>query len=208
MLNQKIKNILEISVVIIFFILFSYIIQTNLNLIKSLMTNNFLGMIIYVIISIIAIVIAPVSALPLMPVASNLWNPPIAAILSIIGWTIGSLIAFIISRKYGINLIKRFIPLNKIYKLEKIIPKENIFWSVVFLRITIPVDILSYALGLFSKMKTREYLLATIIGITPFAFIFAYLGKMPFQYQILALILALITILIGIISRKNKSQTL
>lgn len=172
------------------------------------MTNNFLGMIIYVIISIIAIVIAPVSALPLMPVASNLWNPPIAAILSIIGWTIGSLIAFIISRKYGINLIKRFIPLNKIYKLEKIIPKENIFWSVVFLRITIPVDILSYALGLFSKMKTREYLLATIIGITPFAFIFAYLGKMPFQYQILALILALITILIGIISRKNKSQTL
>jgi len=68
--------------------------------------------------------------------------------------------------------------------LEKKIPKENLFLGIIFLRMVIPVDILSYALGLFSKIKTRDYLLATIIGVSPFAFIFAYLGRMPFYYQI------------------------
>jgi uncharacterized membrane protein YdjX (TVP38/TMEM64 family) len=38
----------------------------------------------------------------------------------------------------------------------------------------IPVDILSYVVGLLTNMSLWKYTLATIIGITPFSFIFSY----------------------------------
>lgn len=121
----------------------------------------------------------------------------IAGLLSIIGWTIGSMIAFLLARKYGVSLIKKFIPLNKINKLEQKIPKENVFWGIVFLRMIIPVDILSYALGLFSKIKFKRFTLATLIGVSPFAFIWASLGIVPFVLQIVVLSAALIILLVG-----------
>ena len=161
-----------------------------------------LGMTVYVLITVAAIVIAPISTLPLLPIASNLWGWVTAAILSIIGWTIGSLIAFALARKYGVSLISKFISIEKINKFERMVPKENFFWSVVFLRMAIPVDILSYALGLFSKIKTKSYFFVTLIGVTPFAFVFAYAGKMPFVYQILALLLAWVIILFGLMIRR------
>ena len=204
MFKSKTKSFLELLLIITLFIFFSYIIQTNLNAIQSLMQNNLIGMTIYTLISIIAIVIAPISTLPLLPVASNLWGWQTAGILSIMGWTIGSLIAFILARKYGVPLIKKFISIEKITEIEKSIPQKNVFWSIVFLRMVVPVDILSYALGLFSKIKTKSYLTATIIGITPFAFVFAYLGELPFYYQIFGLIIAGILILIGLIIHKRK----
>ena len=203
MLKQKSRAFIEILVIIILFILSSYIIQTNIEFFEYFMNNKLLGMAVYLIITIIAIVIAPVSTMALLPLAANLWGTVITAILSIVGWTIGSLIAFVLARKYGVPLVKKFVSLEKINKIEKMIPKKNLFWSIVFLRITIPVDILSYALGLFSKIKTLPYLLATIIGTIPFAFIYSYLGKMPFYYQIMAVILAGIVILIGILIRKK-----
>jgi uncharacterized membrane protein YdjX (TVP38/TMEM64 family) len=67
------------------------------------------------------------------------------------------------------------------------------------LRIAIPVDLLSYALGLFSKVRYRDYALATIIGISPLAFILAYLGTLPFIFQMIALSVALVLILSGFI---------
>ena len=63
----------------------------------------------------------------------------------------------------------------------------------------VPVDILSYALGLFTDMKTRDFTIATIIGITPFSFVFAYLGSVPFQYQLIAAGVFGIVFLVGYI---------
>lgn len=188
-MSSKIKSIAGILLIIFLFIFFSYIVQTNMNFFRNLIGTGFSGMILYIIITIIAIVLAPVSTMPLIPVASNLWGVNLAAILSIIGWTIGALIAFLIARKYGVRIVKKIVPIEKINKFEKKIPEKNIFWTIVFLRIILPVDILSYALGLFSRIKTSTYFLATIIGLTPFAFVWAYLGKVPFYYQLFAIII-------------------
>lgn len=202
-MNDRLKSFIELLIIIILFVFFSYLVQKNLDSIKNIIGNQF-GMLFYILITIIAIVIAPISTMPLLPIASNLWGVFSAAILSIIGWTVGAYIAFIIARTYGIPIVKQFIPIEKINKLEKMVPRENIFWSVVFLRMVIPVDILSYALGLFSKMKTKNYVLATLIGVSPFAFIFAYLGKLPFYYQILAILIAIIILIIGFTVKKRR----
>ncbi len=209
--NNRIKPLIEILAVISLFMFFSYLIQKNIGLFRLLIDNSLISMFLYIFIVIIAVVIAPVSAMPLLPVASNLWGWFTAAILSIIGWTIGGLIAFAIARKYGIPLVKKFIPLNKIEHAEALVPKQNIFWSIVFLRMVIPVDLLSYALGLFSKISYQRYILTTIIGVLPFGLVFSYLGKMPFYYQLIALLIALLIFLTGWFiaikyNQKNKSK--
>jgi len=202
-MKEKTKAALGVIIIILLFLLSAYIGQTNFLNINEFLDRGILGRLVYVFITITATVIAPLTALPLLPIVSNAWGWFTAAVLTIIGWTIGSLIAFIIARRYGIPLIKKFISLKTIEKYEKLIPEENVFWTIVFLRMSIPVDLLSYALGLFSKIKTGKYILATIIGVAPFAFIISYVGTFPFYYQLIALAAALLTILTGLLIRKK-----
>lgn len=204
-MNDKTKSLIGIIIIVILFIFFSYIIQKNIEFFKDLIGTSFLGMFLYVIIIITAIVVAPVSALPLLPIVSNLWGWVVAGILSAIGWSVGALIAFVIARKYGVRIVKKLIPLKKIGNLEKKVHKKHIFWSIVLLRMVFPIDIISYVLGLFSKIKTKKYILATVMGIVPHALILAYLGRMPFQYQIIAFLIIIIILLIGFII-KNKMR--
>jgi uncharacterized membrane protein YdjX (TVP38/TMEM64 family) len=48
-----------------------------------------------------------------------------------------------------------------------------------------PMDAISYVLGLFSDMSWRTYALATALGLTPSAFILAYIGRTPFAYDVI-----------------------
>lgn len=196
--SEKLKAFFGISIIVILFILSSYFVKENIDFVESLIGNNLIGILIYILITIVAIVIAPISMMPLIPIASNVFGWFYAGIFNIIGWFIGSVIVFFISRKYGIPLIKKFVSLDKLFKIESKIPKENLFFSVVVLRMIIPVDILSYALGLFSNIKFRTYALATFIGIIPFSFVFSYLGILPIWYQVLGFIgIGIVVFLIG-----------
>jgi len=197
MKREVIKSWFVILVVISFFILASYIVQSNLEYFQKLIGNDLGGMGIYVLILVVSVVVAPVSAIPLLPVASNLWGWVVAGILSIIGWWIGAMIAFGLARVYGVPLVKKIVPLEKIARVERLIPEQNIFFGVVFLRMAVPVDILSYVLGLFSYINFKKYALATLIGISPFAFVFAYIGTLPIVFQIIALVVAIFIIYIG-----------
>lgn len=159
-------------------------------------------MAVYVLLEIISIVIVPVTTFPLLPVAVVLWGSFIAAVLNVIGWMIGAAIAFSLARKYGRPLVSRIIKMKRVIYLEKLIPKKNIFWSIVILRMTIPTDILSYTLGLFTGIPMNTYLVATFFGLIPFAFIFAYSVSLPIWYQIAALVLSASLIYYGY----NKSK--
>ncbi len=194
--RDKIKYAVEILIIAILFIFFSYVAQTNIDPIKNLIGEGIFGMILYTFIITIDVIIAPITATPFIPIASNLWGWVIAGILSSIGWTLGGIFAFMLARVYGTRLIKKMISLERIEKYEELVSKRGLFWSIVFLRMFLPVDILSYALGLFSKMNLSSYVLATFIGVTPFAFIFAYLGAMPISFLIAFFIIALIVMII------------
>lgn len=210
MVNEKTKSFIGIIIIIILFILSTLIVQKYLDFFNQYFDIGFLGMVIYVVIVVVSIVIAPISSFPLIPLAANLWGWVFGAILNIVGWTIGGYISFILARKYGVPLISKFVPIKRINKIESIIPKDNVFWTVVFLRMVVPVDILSYALGLFSKIDKKRYFFATLIGVSPFAFVFSYVGVVNIYYQIGALTLAVgiffIGVLIAYYKQKRKSK--
>ena len=161
------------------------------------------GALLYVAITVLAVVVAPISTLPLVIVAVSAWGNFIAAVLSIIGWTLGAVIAFILARVFGRPLVARLVNLERVRAIENKIPQKNFFWSVVFLRMVLPVDILSYGLGLFSNMKFLPYLTSTIIGVIPFAFIFSYSTKLPVFYQILVISFAFVIAALGFIKSQR-----
>ena len=145
------------------------------------LTSNISGMntisyVTYVLLLTVAVVLMPVTVMPLIPLASAVMGPFATALLSIIGWTLGAVIAFALSRRFGRPIIGRFISLEKIDAVAERFPKDTRFLMIVLLRLTIPVDIASYALGLSTSIGLLEYTLATFVGVIWFSFAFAYLG--------------------------------
>ncbi|PLX20649.1 hypothetical protein C0584_05410 [Candidatus Parcubacteria bacterium] len=191
-MKKSIKEKILVLFVISLFILVSYFSKEAYALID---TNNIfddsLGRFSYFFITALAVFIAPVSTLPLLPLAVVAWGPILASLYTIAGWTLGSGLVFFLTRKYGRKIVGEFSDIDRIESWSKILPQKNLFWSVVLLRFILPVDVLSYALGLFSNMSLGSYLLATIIGLTPFAIFFAYFSEIPIWLQIFSAILLL-----------------
>jgi len=155
------------------------------------------SMLLYVALTVGAVVVAPVSTLPLIPVAAVLWGAPVTALLSLAGWLVGGAIAFILARRFGRPFVGKFVNLNRLEQVERLIPGRNLFLAVVLLRIAIPFDILSYALGLFSTMGFVSYMAASLLGATPFAVIFSYAATMHIGITVAGGVLAALALVWG-----------
>ena len=64
-------------------------------------------------------------------------------------------------------------------------------------RLVLPVDIASYIIGLFTKIKLPLYLVATVVGIVPFALIFTYGMKLSIAAQIIAGVILIILFIVN-----------
>ncbi len=138
--------------------------------------NSLVSAFAFVSLMFIATVVAPITALPLVPLFSPIFGPFHTTLYVILGWGLGAVVAFLLARYIGRPALSRFVHLQTIKKYEERLPKYITFWGLVFLRMVIPVDVLSYAMGFMSTMRFLPYTLATMIGITPFAFLFSYVG--------------------------------
>lgn len=184
---------LSYLVLIIFVILtgLSFFYQTPINYLEQFVVDNSaLSIFIFIFLMFISTVISPITVLPMVPVFAVFLGSFNTAIYSIIGWTLGSVVAFLIARYLGKPVLDKFVLEKDILKYRKYVPKDIGFWWVVFLTMTIPFDILGYLIGLFTEMSFAKYLLATIIGIIPFSFIFSYGYEIVFLNNILGLILS------------------
>jgi uncharacterized membrane protein YdjX (TVP38/TMEM64 family) len=142
------------------------------------------GVIVYILLNVLDAVIAPGATLPLIPIAARAWGHVPAALVTTLGWTLGSLVAFFIARQWGSPIVKKLTSMERVKRLRAYVPKRP-FWSIVLLRMVVPMDVISYVLGLFTEMTWKSYALATALGLTPSAFILAYIGKTPRAYDII-----------------------
>ncbi|MBI1813174.1 TVP38/TMEM64 family protein [Candidatus Peregrinibacteria bacterium] len=142
---------------------------------QEIRSHPFLGAALYVVLVITSIVVLPLSSLPLLPVAARIFGVWMTAILSIIGWWLGCLIAFQIAR-FGRKYLEKFASLSAVDRLEQKIPKDIGFAGIVILRMILPVDVTSFALGLLRHLSFSTYAIASLIGIIPFAFVWSYAG--------------------------------
>jgi len=161
-------------------------------------TAGIFGIVAYIGITTLSIVIAPIGTGFLLPIAANSWGPVLATVYSVIGWTTGSMIAFLLARHYGLRLVKKHAMVTKLRTIEQAIPRHHMFLTVTLLRMALPVDLLSYALGIFSSMGYQAFFWSTIIGITPFALVFSYASTGSLAYQLFVSILGVSVFLGGV----------
>lgn len=96
---------------------------------------------------------------------------------TLIGILAGTSISFYVARTFREPIVKRFLPLQKIRKLENELSRKQEFFAIVALRLfTAPVmDFSSYIAGL-TKISFGKFFLATLIASIPDIGIF-YLGE-------------------------------
>jgi uncharacterized membrane protein YdjX (TVP38/TMEM64 family) len=148
--------------------------------------HRFQGVAVYLVLNIIDAVIAPGATLPLIPIVARAWGHVPAALVTTLGWTMGSLVAFYVARRWGSPIVRKLTSMERVNRLRRYVPKHP-FWTVVVLRLVMPMDVISYVLGLFTNMSWASYGLATGLGLTPSAFVLAYIGRMPRAFDVITL---------------------
>ena len=151
----------------------------------ALADHGRLGVLIFFGTTALAVLLPLFSNLPLVPFAVLLWGPWWTALIIMLGWAAGSALSFALARRVRPLLLRLFPQVTRYASIDRLIHPRRHLLSLVFLRMTFPVDILSYVLGLFSRKTTWfENALSTAIGGAPFALLFAFFPALPVVQQL------------------------
>jgi uncharacterized membrane protein YdjX (TVP38/TMEM64 family) len=144
-----------------------------------------LGVLIFVATSALAVLMPLLTNLPLVPLAVLAWGPAWTALLLLFGWLAGAAIAFALGRHARAAVLRHFPSVQRHAGIDRLIHPQRRLVSLILLRMTFPVDVLSYALGLFSRRTTAaENLVSTAVGAAPFALLFAFYPALPATAQL------------------------
>ncbi|MBY6035797.1 TVP38/TMEM64 family protein [Fictibacillus nanhaiensis] len=210
---MKSKTILQLFAVAVIIGILIYVNQTVFNITPETLKNLILSIgvvapLVYVVIySVRPFVLFPASVLSL---AGGLaFGPLYGTLLTIIGASIGALLAFLFARKIGAGKLESKWG-DKTTKLQKIL--ENNGFTVIILLRLIPLfnfDLISYAAGL-SKIKLSHFLIGTVLGIIPGTFAYSFLGASTVSDNkgifLLAIVLFGIVTIIPALFRKRIKQ--
>jgi len=157
-----------------FYFLINFNQQELISFLSSFKEISFL---IYILLIIVGIIFAPIHPFIFYVAGGILFGPYISWALTMIGVTIGSSIAFKLSKRYGRGFVERHISKKNINKFDKISDKYGSL-SIFLLRVN-PLtssDIWSYVAGL-TRIKFWKFLIWTLLGLAPAIFVQAYFGK-------------------------------
>jgi uncharacterized membrane protein YdjX (TVP38/TMEM64 family) len=118
-------------------------------------------------------IMPPIAALSLTAglAFGEIWG----AVYLMIGALLGTSATFMISRYFGRNLIDKMLK-GKFKDLNDKLA-QNGFMTILFFRVVplVPYEVLNYAGGL-SRIKFKDYFLATLLGLIPGVVISAFFG--------------------------------
>lgn len=123
-------------------------------------------------------ILATVFALPgsLLTISGGvLFGTALGTILNLASATVGASLAFLLSRYLGRDFVAKRLK-GKVQKFDTKIEQHG-FYAVLYLRLVplFPFNALNYSLGL-TKVRFRDYFLATLIGMAPGAFVYTSIG--------------------------------
>ncbi|MFQ5684811.1 MAG: TVP38/TMEM64 family protein [Candidatus Binatia bacterium] len=123
----------------------------------------------------VAIVLSPIPSAPIALAAGAAFGHTFGTIYVLIGAEIGALVAFVIARLVGYEVVQKWFGDRLALGLRG---SQNALMVVVFVTRLIPFisfDVVSYAAGL-TPLTTWRFAVATLVGITPASFLLAHFG--------------------------------
>ncbi len=142
------------------------------------------GMTAYVV-SIAVIALVPLATtLPLVPIAVTVWGNIVASLLTILAWIVSASVAFYLARRFGRRIVTRYIPMEHIQNFHNLVPRGNLLTAVfLFGLFGAPIDLLSYVIGMFTKLEYRSFITMFVLGLIPFIVFLTYTVTLSFVYQ-------------------------
>jgi len=153
------------------------------------------------IIYIVMFTIVPLTFFPdaVLAVAGGMvFGLGLGTLYTIIGAVCGGTLAFFISRTFGRGLVEKLIKGKGEWFEDGIEKRGFLFIFILRLIPLVPFDVISYGAGL-SKIKYKDFALATSVGIIPGVLIYTNLGDKSgnlFSAQFLGAVLILVLLMI------------
>ena len=158
---------------------------------EALAAHGRMGIVVFVGTSILAVLIPVLTNLPLVPLAVLAWGPWWTAILLLSGWVVGAALSFTLGRHARALILRHFPAVTRHANIDRLIHPRHRLWSLVLLRMTFPVDVLSHSLGLFSRSTTlTENVVSTAVGAAPFAVMFALFPTLSVTAQVIVFVVS------------------
>jgi len=121
----------------------------------------------FFVLQILQVVLAPIPGGATTIIAGTLFGNFWGFVLSGGGLIIGSMIAFILGKRFGRPIVERFAKKKWIDKLERIDDQKiDIIVFLIFLFPGFPDDMICFVAGL-TKMKRKTFLIACLVGRLP-----------------------------------------
>ncbi len=118
----------------------------------------------FILLQAVQVVAAPIPGEVTGFLGGYLYGPVVGIALSTVGLTIGSLIAFLLTRTFGRPIVDRFVDKNTIARFDFLLHHKGAFLVfLLFLLPGFPTDYLCYILGL-GHLTIGEFLLISASG--------------------------------------------
>lgn len=198
---EKLKSWVSILIFITIIIVITFYSSqffANVENIRNLLAKTgFFAPLVFVVVQIVQVVIAPISHYMIQIAGGIIFGFWLGGALNYIGSTIGSIIVFLLARKYGKPLVNKIVNKRIMSKYESAIQKMGPFglFLIYFLPI-FPDDEIIYLVGL-SKMKFKDFLGATLFGRVGGMFGMAFVGATIAKPTKIGIIIILLLCVIG-----------
>jgi uncharacterized membrane protein YdjX (TVP38/TMEM64 family) len=131
---------------------------------------------VFVAIQALQVVVAPIPGEATGFLGGYLFGIPYGFLLSTLGLTIGSTLAFLLGRWLEIHFVEKIVAKETLEKFDFIVERQGTLIAfLLFLIPGFPKDYLSFILGL-SKMPLRVFLVITTVGRMPGTFLLTLQG--------------------------------
>jgi uncharacterized membrane protein YdjX (TVP38/TMEM64 family) len=136
------------------------------------------GVLVYALIY-VAATVAMLPASPLTLAAGFVWGPLLGTAIVSPASVAGATAAFLVGRKLARARVERALRGNRLFAAVDAAIGGNGFKVVALLRLSplFPFNLLNYALSL-SRVRTRDYVLGSLVGMIPGTFLYVYLGSL------------------------------
>jgi uncharacterized membrane protein YdjX (TVP38/TMEM64 family) len=146
-----------------------------------------LGVVVFVMFAALSAMLAFVSSAVIVPVGVYVWGKIASLLLLWLGWVLGGITAYTLSRYFGRAVVQLLIPRTLIERYESVIPRRAPFGFILLLQLALPSEVPGYLLGL-TRYAFGRYVAALALAELPYAVATVYLGEGFIERRIYLLI--------------------
>jgi uncharacterized membrane protein YdjX (TVP38/TMEM64 family) len=146
-----------------------------------------LGMTIFVLFAAASAMLAFVSSAVIVPVGIFVWGKGVSTVLLWVGWILGGVTAYTISRYFGRAVIRSLTSSEALSRYEHLFSERAPFGFVLLFQLALPSEVPGYLLGLV-RYPFWTYLAALALAELPYALATIYLGASFIEGQPLVLV--------------------